>query len=147
HFFGADGIKTVTLKVCDQFSCDSISKTIHINNNIGPSEPACVPVNPNQYFRSSQYGVSVVELVDITVRDTVKYYYNDYDSLLNLGIAHVSCNIRFHLNKHHYYNMEYKVSRVGTSNMLSFFSWIDFNNDNFFDSNERILVDHYGTYG
>lgn len=147
HFFGADGIKTVTLKVCDQFSCDSISKTIHINNNIGPSEPACVPVNPNQYFRSSQYGVSVVELVDITLRDTVKYYYNDYDSLLNLGSANLSCNIRFHLNKDHYYNMEYKGSRVGTSNRLSFFSWIDFNNDNFLDSNERILVDHYGTYG
>ena len=147
HFFASEGIKTVMLKVCDEFTCDSIIQQVYIESNFGPSQPACAPIDSTIAFWGSG-SITYSELIDRTIGETtwISYFQVDPNITMDYPSADLSCDIRYHLNINHDYMLKFGGYSFisGNKDQIFFYGWLDYNNDNFLDSNERFVA---GTNG
>jgi PKD repeat protein len=129
HMYTSTGNFMVKLVVCTSFSCDSVIKQVTINSLIGPNPPVFFPIQ-TRTAGSNLYraGIWHVELNNINHSDNnILPIYSDY-----------SCSDTTTLNVGGLYTI---IINTDTVYREKIGVWIDYNNDNDFDTiTEKVLI-------
>lgn len=134
HIYASPGNYSISLKVCNDYGCDSILEDITVINGTGPVD-ACIPVT-NGYC--CNYGVYNFSLETIN---------NNSTGGIN-GFEDFSCSIQTELIAGENYSVQLITDSVNTETVGI---WIDYNNDANLDWSELVfysnaLKEHAGNF-